>query len=41
MSASFAAIVPQAQLDDLLSIGQHALRGVNRAQELFTLIPAL
>jgi adenylate cyclase len=41
MSASFAAIVPQAQLDDLLSIGQHALRGVNRAQELFTLIPGL
>ncbi len=24
MSASFAAIVPQAQIDDLLSIGQHA-----------------
>lgn len=41
MSASFAAIVPQAQLDNLLPIGQHALRGVKRAQELFTLIPGL
>jgi adenylate cyclase len=40
MSASFAAIVPSTQID-LLSIGQHALRGVNRAQELFTLLPGL
>jgi adenylate cyclase len=40
MSASFAAIVPSTQMD-LMSIGQHALRGVNRAQELFTLLPPL
>jgi adenylate cyclase len=40
MSASFAAIVPSTQID-LMSIGQHALRGVNRAQELFTLLPGL
>jgi adenylate cyclase len=41
MSASFAAIVPQAQLDNLLSIGEHALLEVNRAQERFALIPGL
>ncbi len=41
MSASFAAIVPPTQIDNLLSIGQHVLRGVNRAQELFTLMPGL
>jgi adenylate cyclase len=40
MSASFAAIVPSTQID-LVSIGEHALRGVNRAQELFTLLPVM
>ena len=41
MSASFAAIIPPSQIDSLHSIGLHVLRGVNRAQELFTLIPAI
>ena len=41
MSASFAAIVPPTQMDGLLSIGQHVLRGVNRAQELFTMLPGI
>jgi adenylate cyclase len=37
MSARFAAIVPHSQADDLHSIGHHVLRGVSRAQELFTM----
>ncbi len=41
MSASFAAIVAPSQMDSLHSIGQHVLRGVNRAQELFTLMPLI
>jgi adenylate cyclase len=41
MSASFAAIVAPTQMDSLHSIGQHVLRGVNRAQELFTLMPLI
>ncbi len=41
MSASFAAIVPPTQMESLLSIGQHVLRGVNRAQELFTMLPGI
>ncbi|MDM9629828.1 adenylate/guanylate cyclase domain-containing protein [Rhizobium sp. S152] len=41
MSASFAAIVPASQMENLQSIGLHVLRGVNRAQELFTLMPGI
>jgi adenylate cyclase len=41
MSASFAAIVPSSQMENLLSIGQHVLRGVSRAQELFTMLPGV
>jgi adenylate cyclase len=37
MSAPFAAIVPRSQTDGLQSIGSHVLRGVSRAQELFTM----
>jgi adenylate cyclase len=41
ISASFAAIVPPSQMESLYSIGEHLLRGVSRAQELFTMMPAL
>ncbi|NLS06891.1 adenylate/guanylate cyclase domain-containing protein [Rhizobium sp. P32RR-XVIII] len=37
MSAPFAAIVPPSQTESLLPIGSHVLRGVSRAQELFTM----
>ncbi|CCM76434.1 adenylate/guanylate cyclase domain-containing protein [Rhizobium mesoamericanum] len=41
MSASFAAIIAPSQIDSLHSIGLHVLRGVNRTQELFTMMPAV
>jgi adenylate cyclase len=41
LSAAFAAATPEAERADLVSVGRYALRGVGRAQELFTLDPAL
>ena len=40
MSSNFVQASPQPQRNDLVSVGRYALRGVNRAQELFTLISA-
>ena len=37
LSAAFAAAVPQGERDRLVSVGRYALRGVGRAQELFTI----
>jgi adenylate cyclase len=41
MSQDFAATTPQPERAQLVSVGRYALRGVGRAQELFTLDPAL
>jgi adenylate cyclase len=41
LSSSFAAATPVPERADLVSVGRYALRGVGRAQELFTLDPAL
>jgi adenylate cyclase len=41
LSDAFAAATPAAERADLVSVGRYALRGVSRAQELFTLDPAL
>jgi adenylate cyclase len=41
MSSDFAAATPHPERDALVSVGRYALRGVGRAQELFTLDPAL
>jgi adenylate cyclase len=41
VSAEFAAATPQPERGDLVSVGRYALRGVTRAQELFTLDPAI
>jgi adenylate cyclase len=41
MSSDFAAATPQPERDTLVSVGRYALRGVGRAQELFTIDPAL
>jgi adenylate cyclase len=41
LSAAFAAATPAAERADLVCVGRYALRGVGRAQELFTLDPAL
>ena len=41
MSSDFAAATPEPQRSQLVSVGRFALRGVGRAQELFTLDPAL
>jgi len=38
LSSPFAALAPEA---NLVSLGRYALRGVGRAQELFTLDPAV
>jgi adenylate cyclase len=38
LSSAFAALVPEA---NLVSLGRYALRGVGRAQELFTIDPAV
>lgn len=41
MSSDFARLTPRPACDRLVSVGRYALRGVGRAQELFTLDPAL
>jgi adenylate cyclase len=41
LSESFAAATPVEKRVRLVSVGRYALRGVGRAQELFTLDPAL
>jgi adenylate cyclase len=41
MSSSFAEALPEPERRKLASVGRFALRGVGRAQELFTLDPAL
>jgi adenylate cyclase len=40
MSSSFASSAKVVQRNDIVSVGRYALRGVKRAQELFTLISA-
>jgi adenylate cyclase len=40
MSSNFVNATPTKQRNDLVSVGRYALRGVDRAQELFTLISA-
>ncbi len=40
LSDRFAAATPAPERDTLVSVGRYALRGVGRAQELFTLDPA-
>jgi adenylate cyclase len=41
ISDAFAAATPKPERDMLVSVGRYALRGVGRAQELFTIDPAL
>ena len=41
LSSAFAAALPQAERGNLVSVGRFALRGVGRAQELFTLDPEI
>lgn len=41
MSSDFVAATPQPERATLVSVGRYALRGVGRAEELFTLDPAL
>lgn len=41
LSADFVAATPNEERARLVSVGRYALRGVGRAQELFTLDPAL
>jgi adenylate cyclase len=41
LSDAFAAATPAAERADLVSVGRYSWRGVSRAQELFTLDPAL
>ena len=40
-SSEFAAATPEPERSKLVSVGRYALRGVGRAQELFTLDPGL
>jgi adenylate cyclase len=40
-SAAFQTSLPQEEAAKLVSVGRYALRGVGRAQELFTLDPEL
>jgi adenylate cyclase len=40
MSSNFIDALPVARRNDLVSVGRYALRGVKRAQELFTVISA-
>ena len=40
-SSEFAAVTPEPERSTLVSVGRYALRGVGRAEELFTLDPAL
>jgi adenylate cyclase len=37
MSSDFAAAIPEGQRAALACVGRYALRGVKRAQELFSL----
>ncbi len=41
MSAAFNDAAPASHRHNFVSVGRYALRGINRAQELFTLDPAL
>ena len=41
VSPAFAAALPTTEREKLVSVGRYALRGVGRAQELFTLDPAV
>ncbi len=41
VSAEFAGATPEPERRDLVSVGRFALRGVGRAEELFTLDPAV
>ena len=41
ISDAFAAATPSPERENLVSVGRYALRGVGRAQELFTLDPGL
>src|SRR5580704_16541321 len=41
LSAAFAEAAAEAERSRLVSVGRYALRGVERPQELFTLIPAV
>jgi adenylate cyclase len=41
ISDAFAAATPEPERAGLVSVGRYALRGVGRAQELFTLDPGL
>ena len=41
LSSAFAAATPPAERANLVSVGRYALRGVGRAQELFTLDPGM
>jgi adenylate cyclase len=40
VSSDFCAATPSPEGENLVSVGRYALRGVGRAQELFTLDPA-
>lgn len=40
LSSDFVAATPAAERTNLVSVGRYALRGVGRAQELFTIDPA-
>jgi adenylate cyclase len=41
LSSAFAAAAPEPERTNLVSVGRYALRGVGRAQELFTIDPAV
>jgi adenylate cyclase len=41
LSATFAEALAEAERPRLVSVGRYALRGVERPQELFTLVPAV
>jgi len=41
LSSEFAAATPQPERSNLVCVGRYALRGVGRAQELFTIDPEL
>jgi adenylate cyclase len=41
MSSAFAAATPEPERSKLVSVGRYALRGVGRAEELFTIDPGL
>jgi adenylate cyclase len=41
ISSAFASALPEKERGHLVSVGRFALRGVGRAQDLFTLDPEL